>query len=86
MGKCVPVSSIAGVQPDSGQRLILFMRDRRIVRARLERSCQARDFYSGFYLSRSSDGKLCIDRDTLQSRSGANCKVTRFRELIEVGN
>jgi hypothetical protein len=62
------------------------MRDRRIVQARLERACRARDFYSGFYLARSSDGKLCVDRDTLQSRSGANCKLTRFRQLVEVGN
>ena len=86
IGKCVPVSEIAGVQPDTGQRLILFLRDRRIVNARLERACQARDFYSGFYLSRSSDGKLCVDRDTLQSRSGAKCKLTRFRQLVEAGN
>ena len=86
IGKCVPVEGIAGVQPDSGQRLILFMRDRRIVNARLERACQARDFYSGFYLSRSTDGKLCVDRDTLQSRSGAKCKITRMRQLVEAGN
>jgi hypothetical protein len=83
MGKCLKVSSIAGVQPDGGSRLLLFMRDRRIVSADLERACRSRDFYSGFYLSRSSDGQLCVDRDTLLSRSGANCKLTRIRQLIE---
>lgn len=82
MSKCVPVSGIAGVQVSGANNLILFMRDQRMVNAALERSCRARDFYSGFYLQRSTDGKLCVDRDTLLSRSGANCKLTRFRQLV----
>ena len=85
MGKCLAVSGIAGVQSGGGSRLILFMRDRRIVSANLERACRARDFYSGFYLARSEDGQLCVDRDALQSRNGANCRLTKFRQLIEVG-
>jgi len=83
IGKCLPVARIAGVQAGEGSRLILYMRDQRIVSAELERACRSRDFYSGFYLSRSDDGMLCIDRDTLLSRSGANCKLTRFRQLVE---
>lgn len=86
MGKCVPITSIAGVQTAGGGALILYLRDRRMVRAELERSCRSQDFYSGFYLSRSADGQLCVDRDSLQSRSGANCKLTRMRQLVEVGN
>jgi hypothetical protein len=85
MGKCVKASRIAGVQPDGGNRLLLFMRDQRIVSAELERACRSRDFYSGFYLSRSDDGQLCVDRDTLLSRSGANCRLTRIRQLVESG-
>ncbi len=84
IGECVPVKGIAGVQANGGRNLILFMRDRRIVSADLERSCRARDFYSGFYLSGSEDGRLCVDRDSLQSRSGANCKLKRIRQLVEV--
>jgi hypothetical protein len=83
IGRCVPVSSISGVQPDSGGRLILFLRDRRMVSAVLERACRARDFYSGFYIERTTDGRLCVDRDTLLSRSGANCKLTRIRQLVD---
>jgi len=86
IGRCVPASGIAGVQADAGNRLLLFMRDRRIVSAQLERACRGRDFYSGFYLSRNTDGQLCVDRDTLLSRSGANCKLTRIRQLIESGD
>lgn len=82
MGKCVQISGIAGVQASGPTNLILFMRDQRMVSAALDRSCRARDFYSGFYLERSSDGKLCVDRDTLLSRSGANCKLTRIRQLV----
>ncbi|MBH0112877.1 hypothetical protein I5E68_07925 [Novosphingobium sp. YJ-S2-02] len=84
MGDCVPVRGIAGVQPERGNRLLLYMRDRRVVSAQLERSCRAKDFYSGFYLSHSNDGKLCVNRDKLLARSGMNCKLTRIRQLVEV--
>jgi hypothetical protein len=83
IGKCLAASSIASVRPDRANRLLLFMRDRRIVSAELDRSCRARDFYSGFLLERSEDGRICVDRDTLLSRSGMNCKLTRLRELVE---
>jgi hypothetical protein len=83
MGKCLAIGGIAGVQPDKGSRLLLYMRDRRLVAADLERSCRARDFYSGFYLARTQDGQLCVDRDSLLSRSGMSCKLTRIRQLVE---
>ena len=86
MGKCLPVSSIAGVQVSTDNRLLLYLRDRRVVGASLERACRARDFYSGFYLERHIDGKLCVDRDTLLSRSGANCRISRLRQLVEDGD
>jgi hypothetical protein len=62
------------------------MRDRRVVSASLERSCSARDYYSGFYVERNSDGQICVRRDSLLSRSGANCKLTRLRQLVDTGN
>jgi hypothetical protein len=83
IGRCLPVGSISGVQPDRGSRLILFLRDRRMISAVLERACRARDFYSGFYVERTADGRLCVDRDTLQSRTGANCKLTRIRQIVD---
>lgn len=82
-GKCVTVSGIAGVQVVGRNQLILLLRDHRMVSASLERSCRARDFYSGFYLERSPDGRMCVDRDTLLSRNGANCRITRLRQLVE---
>lgn len=84
MEKCIPVSRIAGVQTGSGNRLILFLKDKRIVNVNLENSCRAREFYSGFYVARNKDGKLCVDRDKLQSRTGAKCEVARMRQLVAV--
>ena len=84
IGKCVEVNDIAAVQTGSGNRLVLYLRDRRMISAQLQKSCRARDFYSGFYVERNEDGKLCIDRDKLQSRAGANCELERIRELVPV--
>ncbi|MEM1053129.1 MAG: hypothetical protein AAGI28_13650, partial [Pseudomonadota bacterium] len=86
MANCVPVSGIAGVQTGTGNRLLLFLRDERIISLNLERGCEARDFYSGFYVERSSDGRLCVKRDLLQSRSGAKCEVERMRRLVRAGD
>jgi hypothetical protein len=86
MGKCVPATGIAGVQISGDNRLIFYMRDQRIVRASLERACSARDYYSGFYVQRTSDGQICVNRDTLQSRSGASCKLSKIKQLVEEGN
>lgn len=82
-GKCLPIAGIAGVQVGRDNRLMLSLRDRRIISLGLEKGCRAQDFYSGFYVERSSDGQLCVDRDRLQSRSGANCALTRLRQLVE---
>ena len=84
MERCVPVSRISGVQTGTGNRLLLFLSDQRIVTVNLERACRARDFYSGFYVERSDDGQLCVDRDELQSRSGAKCEVEAMRQLVAV--
>ncbi|WP_338468038.1 hypothetical protein RXV95_05640 [Novosphingobium sp. ZN18A2] len=80
--RCLPVGGIAGVQVAGDDRLVLFMRDQRLIGANLEKACSARDFYSGFYLENSSDGKLCAKRDILHSRSGMNCGVSRMHVLV----
>lgn len=83
MGDCVPMSAIAGGQPQGGSRLLLFLRDRRLVAADLEKACSARDFYSGFYVDKpNADGRLCADRDRILARSGARCAISSFRLLV----
>ena len=82
IGKCLPISAIVGVEPNEQNSLILFLRDRRMINVELDRTCRSRAFYSGFYLSRSNDGQVCVNRDTLHSRSGSACKLTRMRQLV----
>jgi hypothetical protein len=86
MGNCLPIAGIAGVEVTNSNQLILYLRDHRVVSAGLERACSARDFYSGFYVERNSDGQICVKRDNLLSRSGASCKLSRIRQLVEAGN
>lgn len=84
MARCIPVGAIAGVQSAARNRLVIFLRDSRVVVAALEKSCQAHDFYSGFYLDRHADGQLCVGRDTIHARSGATCGLRSLRALVEV--
>jgi len=83
--QCLPVGAIAGVQPD-GNRLLLFLRDQRILSATLQKGCRARDYYSGFLVERTSDGMVCAGRDKLLARSGANCSVGKLSQIVVLGD
>ena len=85
-GNCLSIAGIAGVEVSNTNQLILYMRDHRVLSAGLERACNARDYYSGFYVERNSDGQICVKRDNLLSRSGATCKLSRIKQLVEAGN
>ena len=78
---CVPIAGIAALLPYNGNRLLLYMRDRHMVSAALEKSCHVEEFYSGAYIARSEDGQLCARRERLQSRTGASCEVARLNRL-----
>lgn len=80
-GKCIESARIGGVS-DRGDRLLILMRDRTMMTARLEKGCSPRDFYRGFYVERSDDGKICVNRDRIMSRSGAKCQIDRFSQLV----
>lgn len=82
VGKCVAMRDVTGVRVINDDMLVLFMRDQRMIEAELERSCRAREFYQGFYMERSGDGRLCVDRDLLQARSGSKCEVEKLRQLV----
>ncbi len=84
-GKCIPVSGITGVQPITGRKLLLIMRDTRMFTVELEKGCRAREFYSGFLVAKSADGMICKERDKLRARSGATCEIDGFRQIIELG-
>lgn len=85
-GNCIDAEGLVGVQPTTDNRLLFFTNNSQILAARLENGCSARAFYSGFYLDRSEDGRLCVSRDRLQSRAGASCQVSDFTRLVAVAN
>lgn len=82
IGKCLAMRDVTGVRVINDDMLVLFLNDQRMIEAELERSCRAREFYQGFYMERSSDGRLCVDRDLLQARSGSKCEVEKLRQLV----
>jgi hypothetical protein len=79
--KCVPARAIVGASTPSEDSVDLVMRDRSRVRARLDSSCPALDYYYGFYIRPNADGMICADRDSIRSRVGGECGIERFRGL-----
>jgi hypothetical protein len=82
--KCVPARSIAGATALSQRSFDLIMRDKTRIRARLDGSCPALDYYYGFYISPDADGQICADRDSIRSRVGGECEIDAFRKLRAV--
>ncbi|RDS75822.1 hypothetical protein DL238_14120 [Alteriqipengyuania lutimaris] len=82
IGKCLPARSIVAVQTVSPRDLVLYLSDNRMIRAQLRKSCNARDFYLGFYVEPTDDGELCVGRDILRARNGATCKIGAIRQLV----
>jgi len=80
--KCIATELLAGASVTQEDSVDLLLRSGSRLRARLESSCPALDFYSGFYLKPTKDGRICADRDTIYSRSGGHCEITAFRNLV----
>jgi hypothetical protein len=79
--KCVSARSIAGATLLGRNSVDLVLRDNSRVRAKLENSCPALDYYHGFYISPNPDGMICADRDAIRSRMGGECQIQKFRSL-----
>ena len=81
---CLNASDIVGATLLSENSVDLVLRDNRRVRARLSSRCPALDYYYGFYVRPTADGKICAERDTIRSRMGGQCGIERFRSLTAV--
>lgn len=79
--KCVPARAIAAATLVGKSSVDLILRNRQRVRAKLESSCPALDYYYGFYIRPDPDGQICADRDSIRSRLGGQCEIERFRTL-----
>lgn len=82
--KCVPARAIAGATLLGRDSVDLILRNNSRIRARLENSCPALDYYQGFYITPDADGMICADRDLIRSRVGGKCEIERFRSLKPV--
>jgi hypothetical protein len=79
--RCLPVRSLAGATSLGQHSVDLILRDNSRVRARLEQRCPALDYYRGFYIDTTADGRICAGRDFIRSRAGGECQIDRFLTL-----
>jgi len=79
---CIALNALAGAAVTKEDSIDLIMRGGTRLRARLDRNCPALDFYSGFYIKPTRDGRICADRDTIHARSGGQCEISAFRTLV----
>lgn len=80
--KCIAMSMVGGISISRPDSIDLVLRGNQFIRARLEKGCPSIDFYSGFYLKPTKDGRLCEDRDTIHSRTGGACLIDKFHTLV----
>ena len=79
--RCIAASRIVGASLLGQNSVDLILRDNSRIRARLEQSCPALDYYYGFYVNATEDGNICADRDVIRSRAGGACQIDQFRML-----
>lgn len=80
--KCMPLQGVAGAALIDPETVDFILQGGQRLRARLEDSCPALDYYNGFYLRPGEDGMICADRDAIHARSGGECQINRFRKLV----
>lgn len=80
--RCIAMKDIAGAAIVEKDRVDLILKGGARVRAAFESSCPALDYYSGFYMVPSADADICADRDSIHTRAGGECQITRFRRLV----
>lgn len=83
--KCISGQGIGGALVVDEDKVDLILPGGQRIRAELENSCPALDYYSGFYLRPDpDDGMICARREAIHARSGGECQIKRFRRVIPV--
>jgi hypothetical protein len=80
--KCISTNLLVGSMISKRDAVDLYLRGGQLMRAQLEKGCASIDFYSGFYLKPSPDGRICQDRDKIHSRTGDACQIEKFKTLV----
>jgi hypothetical protein len=82
--RCIDAAAIGGAAVSAPDSVDFILKGGQRVRAKLEDQCPALDYYSGFYVVPPPEGKICADRDSIHTRSGADCEIAKFRALTPV--
>lgn len=80
--KCVALGDLAGALVARPDAVDLVLANSARVRARLDEDCPSLNFYRGFYIKPTKDGKVCAGRDAIRSRAGRTCEIETFRKLV----
>ena len=78
---CISAGRLLGATLMRQNSVDLILRDNSRIRAQLQRRCPALDYYRGFYINATEDGRICADRDSIHSRAGGECQIDAFRTL-----
>lgn len=79
---CLETRRVIGfgiTRPDS---VDLVLNDGSRMRARLGNNCPSLGLYQGFYVKPNPDGKMCAGRDPIHTRSGGECPIQAFKNLV----
>ncbi|CAM3034843.1 Hedgehog/Intein (Hint) domain-containing protein [Sphingomonas antarctica] len=79
--KCIPMNALAAAAVFKADAVDLMLRGGKRLRALLDDECPAIDYYSGFYIMPSDDGRICAGRDMIHSRAGGKCGIEKFKIL-----
>lgn len=79
--KCISANALAAAAVFKADAVDLVMRGGKRLRALLDDGCPALDYYRGFYLTPTQDGKICAGRDMIHSRMGGQCSIEKFKTL-----
>lgn len=80
--QCVASEDLIAATIPTDDRVDVMMRGGERLRIRLDKKCRTLDYYTGFYVTAGHDGQVCAKRDSIRTRSGDECGITKFRRLV----
>ena len=82
--RCIDMADIQGAAVVEPSSVDVILRGGSRIRARFAASCPALDYYSGFYIAPTRDGRICAARDAVRDRAGGECAIDKLRKLTPV--
>ena len=79
---CLETKRVVGFGITRNDSVDLVLNDGSRMRARLGGNCPSLGLYQGFYVKPNPDGKMCVGRDAIHTRSGGECSISAFKSLV----